>query len=64
MLGGGAGGGTILCDSSVSINWLVLTQKSRVTFIIQSISPVTLRESGRGRVQLAQNLGITMAFIF
>ena len=38
------GGGTLLCDSRVSVKWALLIQKGRVMFVIQSISPVTLGE--------------------
>lgn len=47
MLGGGQGG-TVLCDSRVSVTRALRTQKGRVLLVTQSFSLVTLRESGRG----------------
>lgn len=55
---GGGGGGTLLCDSRVSVKWALFIQKGRVMLIIQSISPVTLSESGRDGGHLALNLRI------
>lgn len=49
-------GRIILCDSRVSVKWILLTQKERVLFVIESISLAPLRESRRVGVEEQRTL--------